>query len=494
MKKMFLFLVVTLMGIIANAQNPQDEIDYNYSGKWKGELTIETVQLPLVFDIGRYAEHECSVFIDSPSQGAYRIEGEGSIDDNKIEIKIPSINASFSGINLDNRKITGTFSQNGVELPLDLQLYENYCGGFEGPTSQLMPSWRELYEYLPIINKGGQPQKPLVGKLKLVMRHGRVLKPKQELREVRFTHDSITLAGTLALPKNREKPVTAVILISGSGTQDRDESILGLKPFKDISDELVRKGFAVLRYDDRGAGQSSPLKGNETTFDFARDAQAAFDYLMTVDEIDHSRIGYIGHSEGASIAFINAASDKRVAFVISLGGPGVKGSDLMVQQNISLLDMHGLQCTPEQKQELADIFESIAQINDTEKLRNTLREKMKKSTLQSYTDEQIEMQVNAMTSPWYMEWIRFDPAPYLKKITCPLLALNGEWDFQVDAYQNLEAIATNKEDATCLIVPYHNHMFQESRLKDESMDYGALGNISYSTLYAITTYIRHIKK
>lgn len=424
----------------------------HFSGNWEGKLSLGFNKLPLVFHISQSTTHECTVTLDSPAQGTNGIPCEGTIDGASIEINVPAIGASFKGKMESNDVINGTFSQNGFNLPLKLT-----CTQIGNTDTDALK-----------------------------------VKPKNE-NSVLFNNGDITLAGTLALPDvscGVKEPYPAVVLVSGSGTQDRDETILGHKPFKVISDFLTQHGVAVLRYDDRGAGESSLLKGNETTMDFAHDAMAALQFLAGEKLIDTKRIGYIGHSEGGQIAFINAASAPSVAFVISLAGPAVSGRDVMVQQNLSILDFQGIPYTQNQVDELKTIFNHIATIEDTVKLRETLRADLAASTLQHYSAEQIEQSVDVMTSPWYISSIRFNPTPYLQKINCPVLALNGEWDFQVDAKQNLDAIKTSVKNATCITLPGHNHLFQEAPSRAESLNYGTLGEISQQTLDAILEFIK----
>ena len=444
-KLLFTSLMIFFIGFAVSA--------LSFSGKWEGTLKAGLVKLRLVFNIQESQDGTLSATLDSPNQGATDIPCDATRvpGNDKIEINVPLYHAKFTGA-LNNGKIEGTFSQNGLNLPLTMEKVEKENSNPDLPQET---SNQESYDYL-------------------------------------FKHDGVTLAGQLDMPPaSFSRPCPAVILISGSGTQDRDEALLGLKPFKVISDYLTSHGIAVFRYDDRGAGESSPLNGNETTLDFAKDAQAAFDLVCDQYEmIDPTCIGYIGHSEGGQIAFVNAASDKRVAFVVSLAGPAASGRDVMVKQNLSLLDMMGVPYTQSQVDEVSAIFDDIVNIADTVALRESLRKRLTASTLQHYTDEQIEQNVAAMTSPWYITYIRFNPKPYLEKITCPVLALNGEWDFQVDAKQTLDALKTSVKNVQCKLLPKHNHLFQECASKFESMNYATQGNISSITLDYIKDFIK----
>ena len=473
--KKFLFTALMLLGIgFATSA-------LSFSGKWEGTLDLGMAKLRVVFDLHELADGSLSATLDSPDQGVTGIPCEAKRLPGyyKLEIKVPSINACYTGAIDETRghTIVGTFTQNGYELPLELGCTMHYDG--------------DVVRYL-------KPEKPQT--LSMMSKDGKIIetpddewKGSYNFQEVKFGHDDVTLAGTLYMPSGGgDNGFPAAIIVSGSGTQDRDGNMMGIKPYASIASYLHSRGIAVLCYDDRGAGKSSPLKGNETTFDFARDAQAAFDYMMTVNGIDHSRIGYIGHSEGGQIAFINAASNPRVAFVVSLAGPATSGRDVMVKQNLSLLDMMGVPYTPTQVEEVSAIFDDIVNIADTTALRESLRKRLAASTLQRYTNEQLEQTVAVMTSPWYITSIRFDPKPYLEKITCPVLALNGEWDFQVNAEQTFESLRANVKNVRCELLSEHNHMFQKCSSKLESMNYATQGNLSWQTCDLIENFIKGI--
>ena len=473
--KKFLFTALMLLGIGFAASA------LSFSGKWEGTLDLGGATLRVVFNIHELADGTLSATLDSPDQGVTGIPCEATRLPGyyKLEIKVPSINASYTGA-IDETKgqtIVGTFTQNGYELPLELGCTMHYDG--------------DVVRHL-------KPEKPK--KLSMMTKDGKIIEtPEDEwkgsynFQEVKFGHDDVTLAGTLYMPSGGGgNGFPAAIIVSGSGTQDRDGNMMGIKPYASIASYLHSRGIAVLCYDDRGAGESCPLNGNETTFDFARDAQAAFDYLMTVNGIDHSRIGYIGHSEGGQIAFINAASDKRVAFVVSLAGPAASGRDVMVQQNLSLLDLQGVPYTQTQVNEISSIFDDIVNIADTTALRNSLRSRLAASTLQRYTADQLEQAVAVMTSPWYLTSIRFNPKPYLEKITCPVLALNGEWDCQVDAKQTFDALKASVKNVRCELLQQHNHMFQKCNSKLESFNYPTQGDISWTTLGLIEEFIKGV--
>ena len=448
------------------------------SARWEGTVQVGLRPQTLKFNISESFDGSLEAYISAVNGEETRIACEASRLPGyyQIEIKIPSINSCFTGTVIDHNSIEGTFVRDGKKQPLKL-MCKDYDTG-------------EVVQYLRPVKPRTLPVMKDGDTTKLIKKEW---KGNLNFQEVTFGHDNVTLAGTLYMPSGTgTHGVPAAIIVSGSGTQDRDGSMMGLTPYRAIAEDLLCHGVAVLTYDDRGAGESSPLKGNETTLDYARDAQAAFDFLMNTPGINHSRIGYCGHSEGGQIAFINASRDPRVAFVVSLAGPAVSGRDVMVQQNLSLLDISGITCTPAQVAELNGIFDDIVNIADTAQLQQSLRQRLAASTLQHYTPELLEQSVALMTTPWYMTFVRLDPKPYLEKINCQVLALNGEWDFQVDAEQTFNALKASLKNVTCKILPEHNHMFQKCPSKLASLNYASQGDISETTLRLILEFIKGV--
>ncbi len=288
----------------------------------------------------------------------------------------------------------------------------------------------------------------------------------------------ITLGGTLTMPRNGTK-LPAVILISGGGPQDRNSQFLGHKPFLVIADYLTRQGFAVLRYDDRGVGKSSGDFASATSLDFATDAESALVYLRSRKEIDPQKIGFAGHSEGGLIGAIVASGSKDVHFLVSLAGPGVVGIDGMILQTELIsraggVDEDGMARIRKLNQETAEI---IMQSADTIVLREKLTA-YTKANLENYPDKMfppgmpkeqlLKDQIDRMCTPWYQFIYKTDPAVYFRKVTSPVLALNGSKDLQVDARQNLPAITKavkegGNPNVTALVLPDLNHFFQKSK-------------------------------
>ena len=445
MKKIIISMILAVACVAVAAS-------HNLAGKWTGTLKMGFNKLPLVLHIGQTADNALSATLDSPTQGGYGIECHAVMSGDTLRVGIPAIGGSYVAlVESGDSLLTGKFRQGSFELPLSM---------VKAVKEEIAPT--------------------------------PAARQDEAGTQVTFSHDDITLAGTLTVPEG-EGPFPAVVLVSGSGTQDRDESMLGLKPFKVLANFLTAHGVAVLRYDDRGAGKSSPATGLETTFDFALDAQAAFNFLKSQPRIDPHKTGYVGHSEGGQIAFINASRDKDVAFVVSLAGPAVKGRDLLIKQNLSILDMMGVPYSQAQVDEITHLFDAVVTIADTAQLRDELERSLRRSTLQHYTEEQLKQTVEVFTSPWYLTSVRLDPTPYLRKISCPVLALDGEWDCQVDATDNLAAIAATVPNNKCVKLPRHNHMFQDCASCSspaQSMNYGSLGDISQQTLEAILEFLQ----
>lgn len=290
-----------------------------------------------------------------------------------------------------------------------------------------------------------------------------------EVEEVTYDNsaDDVTLAGTLTLP-DAEKPVAAALLISGSGAQDRDETVAGHKPFWVIADHLSREGIAVLRVDDRGVGGSSPGTGSPTSEDLARDVKAGLDFLRKHPRIAPDKVGLVGHSEGGIIApLVASQSPKDVAFVVMLAGPGVPGSELLVEQAAAVLSASGAsEAVVEQaKEKQRQVMQVVTEVED---------EAEAKAQLKTILDPdgslaaQVDPQIDVVLSPWFRFFAEYDPAPTLKKVRAPVLVVAGGKDVQVVAEQNVPEIerALKKGKAKSVRVEVFdelNHLFQHAQ-------------------------------
>jgi dienelactone hydrolase len=440
--------IAVAVGLIIGFIIPASLCAQDILGTWHGKLTVPTGSLTIVFHISQTEQGTYVTTLDSPDQGANNIKtGTTSFQDSILNIQIPLIHASYKGKLNTDRTITGTFTQ-GIPLPLNLKRGED-----------LKP------------NRPQEPQPPLPYNTEEV--------------SVKNEQDGILLAGTLTLPQKGNK-FPAVVLVTGSGAQNRDEEIMGHKPFLVIADYLTRNGIAVLRCDDRGTAASQGIYANATNEDFAKDTEAMLNYLRSRKEIDTRKIGIIGHSCGGTIAFHIAAKDPAVAFIISLAGAAVQGDSLMLKQVELISKSQGMPDAIWQtmKPTLRNRYSLLQQTDKTpEELQKELYDDVTKTMSPEQlkdlnTVQQLSAQISSMTSPWYLHFMRYDPGKDLKKVKCPVLALNGEKDIQVDASMNLNAIRqkiteNGNKKVTVKAYPKLNHLFQTCE-KGILAEYGQL--------------------
>ncbi len=444
MKTLFLSFITFLFSISLMAQNFEKPL----LGDWKGELSISGMKLPLIFHISKIENEQdentniFSATMDSPAQGAKDIPvSEVSFLDNNLTIKISNLGASYEGKIISETQIEGIFKQAGQSFPMVLNKME------KGSEKE-------------ILNRPQEPKAPFDYKTEEVQFQNR--KAKEET----------ILAGTLTLPKNTNQETPVVILISGSGAQNRNQEILGHKPFLVIADYLTKNGIAVLRYDDRGTAQSTGVFEGSTSKDFATDVEAAIDFLKTRKDINTKKIGLIGHSEGGMIAPMIAANrQKDVAFIVLLAGVGVNGSELLVEQQQAIGKLSGMsqQDLAKSKRENEGAFRIINEITDEKLLQEKMTLYLTDSVNQddfppSMTKEEyINAQLSLITSPWMSYFLRYNPKENLSKTVCPILAVNGDKDVQVDAKINLTAIEKATQEAANATIKYFpnlNHLFQ----------------------------------
>lgn len=429
-----------------------------FDGYWKGSLAG---RIPVVFRISG----DSVATLSSPRQGVIDIPCDTIVTDPEartVRISLKALNLEYKGtMSADGSVIDGTFVQ-GMALPL--QLTPGSADDVALPRPQT-------------------PRPPFF----------------YNVEEVTFTPEGREniLAGTLTFPATRQPKdgFTAAVLLTGSGAQNRDEEIMGHKPFAVIADWLTRCGYAVLRFDDPATGSSTPDPAGGTTFDNAAYALSAIEYLKGRKEINPKSIGLIGHSEGALTAFIAAAADTAdVAFVISLAGPGVKGKELLIRQNEMLANFGGAPLSQEKLGKVRELFSMIDTTADTTGMRSRAKEIVAEISPE-LTPEQVAAEVSKMTTPWYLTFVRTDPSQFLSQIKCPLLAINGSWDIQVDADMNLNAIAAAMPSATIVKPEGLNHLLQEAPSYESSFSYGAIEQtISPEVLETISKWLAKISK
>jgi fermentation-respiration switch protein FrsA (DUF1100 family) len=421
---------------ILAADGPAAQID----GSWQGSLKAGAFELRVVFHIDKDEKGQLKATLDSPDQGAKGIPVDAvslSGDDVKIEIK--RIGGSFEGkLAEGGGAISGQWKQLGKTAPLDLKRLEKK----------------------PEDGRPQDPKKPY---------------PYAE-EEVAYENAAakIKLAGTLTLPK-ADKSVPAVLLITGSGPQDRNETVMGHRPFLVLADYLTRHGIAVLRVDDRGVGGSTGDTSTSTTDDLAGDVQAGVEFLKARKEVDPRRIGLIGHSEGGIIAPLVASRSGDVAFIVLLAGTGVTGDEIINRQGelIAAAMYQGEELAKVKAGQVVNrqISKILKEETDPAKAEAQIRELLAKTGeladgLQGETLEAVvDAQLKQILSPWFRYFLSHDPTHALRKVRCPVLAINGEKDLQVDPKQNLAPIeaalkAGGNTDYTTKEMPGLNHLFQ----------------------------------
>lgn len=401
------------------------------TGVWNGTINIGQTSLPLVFHISsQNGKNICT--IDSPDQGAKNIPTTITyLDADSICLQIQQIGASYRG-KLHNNQIKGFFSQSGMQFQLNLK-----SGDF-------------------IRERKQTPKAPL-------------LYPTEE---VTFENpsDHAQLSGTLSYPITYaiSKDIPVVLLVTGSGQQNRDEEIMGHKPFAVIADYLAKMGIASLRYDDRGFGKSTGNLNDATSHTFMTDALAGINYLKSKGKF--SKIGILGHSEGGMIAFMAAVeAPNDIDFIVSLAGTAVKGSEILLKQNEILLS-----ATPQTaiySKDYCKVLDKILQLQSEST--KTYNDEEAKAIVGQYATQvgaklpepalQNLQKVLLTSNPWFKYFIAYDPTDAISKTTCPVMAINGDKDTQVDAVLNLETLRkTLPENKKHLIKSYIglNHLFQ----------------------------------
>lgn len=443
MKKAFL-LIALFSHIIICGQD--------ISGKWYGKLNVMGAELHLGLN---FTTNDSSYTgtMDIPQQNAIGITLTSVTFENKtLVFKFDQAKFSYSGKLNDANEFDGVFSQNGQNFPLRLSRTKT-----------------EVKK----INRPQEPKPPFA----------------YEIEDVTFQNekDKITLGGTFTYPRKENFP--AVILISGSGQQDRNSEIFGHKPFWVIADYLTQNGIGVLRIDDRGVGKSGGNPATSTSYDFATDIEAAVTFIKTKKGVNPKKIGLIGHSEGGMIAPIVASKDKKINFIILLAGPGIPCDELLLEQTYLLGKTSGM--SESELENIRKINQSVYSIAKSNKTDTEARKALETVFSSLYSEnpefttssaaEKIQIlnqQIDPVLTPWFRYFVRFEPKHYLEKVKCPVLVLNGEKDLQVAPKTNMEGIknalikARNK-NVTLKEYPNLNHLFQEC-ITGTTEEYGAI--------------------
>lgn len=432
MNKRILVIMLLLISAltVSNAQ----------TGTWSGKLDIQGSKLSLVFHL-----NDENPTMDSPDQGAKGIpvqleKGQAG----KIIVRIPSLGASYEGQWLINR-IVGTFKQMNVSLPLTLN---------------------------PGEDKPKRPQTPL-GPF------------PYETEEVTFANGNVTLEGTLTLPEGYSHNTPALVMITGSGIQNRDEEIFEHKPFAVIADALARAGIATLRYDDRGFNAYSGDLNECTVEDFKNDALAGIRFLRG----RFAKVGVIGHSEGGSIAMMLAA-EKEADFIVSLAGMAVSGAETLIWQNRTGLIAAGF------SEEIADTYCKLLAEAYGAAINGDVMPKTDHKDLPDMLKRNFQAVAAQIRTPYMMDFLSLDVRNLMDRITCPVMALNGTKDIQVEFEMNLAAIVNGlKENSKNIIVPIAgvNHLFQNCNTGAVSEYKEIEETISPAVLEMIVTWLSEFK-
>ena len=421
-------------------------------GDWQGSLQVGPQSLPLVIHLTP-GEGGLAATMDSPAQGAMGIPVSSvRTSGDSLVFEVQVIQGRYEGVRRADGSVEGTWSQGPNSLPLVLERVP------EGEAPAAVPT------------PADRPQTP---RCPCPYEADEVVVPNPEA--------GIELAGTLTLPPS-EGPVPGVVLVSGSGPQDRDETLMGHKPFAVLADHLTRSGIAVLRYDDRGVGGSSGEFAAATSEDFASDADAALAWLAARPEVDAGAVGIVGHSEGGLVGPLVAARGDRARFLVLLAGPGVPGRDILRTQSRAVAELEGV--SPEvieiNGRVLEALFQVIAETPDPGEAAARARDVLADAVAEMDPEDRaaagipqgdaapwLDAQVAQFNSPWMRYFISYDPAPVLETVRIPVLALNGTLDAQVDAEINLDAIGAaltrgGNPDHTEEALPGLNHLFQEA--------------------------------
>ena len=403
MKKLILFSLISLLSIGTKAQ------DSDLKGAWTGKLNVFGNELTVVF---HFNGEDCT--LDSPDQGVKGVPAKLERTVTGIKVAVPSINASYEGVNM-GESIMGTFKQHGQSFPLTIK---------------------------PGLLKRNRPQTP-------------AMPYPYQTQEVSFNNGDAILKGTLVIPENASRQTPVLLMVTGSGLQNRDEEIFEHKPFAVIADALARAGIATLRYDDRGFGESTGDVVNCTTEDLKNDAFAGVQLLRS----RFDKVGVIGHSEGGTIALILAA-EKKVDFIVSLAGMAVSGKETLLWQNRLALAAAN---TPS---ETIDVYcNALDEVFDA-CISGTAMPSTTQYNLPTSLAQNLAVVTKQLQTPYMKQFLTLDSRPLLGNITCPVLALNGSKDTQVEPESNLGALrsglqknAKNKLEA----IEGVNHLFQHCK-------------------------------
>lgn len=419
------------------ASTTQAQTMPNPTGIWEGSLDVSGHALRTVFEL-KGQPMALTGTLAVPQQGVTGLPLSSAIvRHDSLLLAADKIGGRFAGrFAADGQQVTGVWHQGGAQLPLTLKRSSTAAQAAAAPRRPQEPTGPQPYRALDLTfpnAKGG-----------------------------------FSLAGTLTLPQGKG-PFPAVVLVSGSGPQDRDEAVFGHKPFLVLADYLTRRGFAVLRYDDRGTAKSGGTFAGALTTDFTADAQAALAYLRTRSDINARQVGLIGHSEGGLVAWQAAAQPQGPDFVVSLAGTGLPGDAVLLRQQADLARAAGADSAAigANRRLHATMFATLRRLPATATTAEATQQLAAVMQQQTHglSAAEAQQQTGRLVSPWLRSFLLTDPATYLANVKCPVLALNGTTDLQVAADENLPAIeqglkAARNANVTVRALPGLNHLFQ----------------------------------
>lgn len=460
--KNILAVVLAFVSTVAVAQD--------IVGSWNGVLDAGPAKLNVVFHI----KADKTATMDSPDQGAMDIPATVRyLASDSICVEIEALKVVYSG-KLAGDGIKGVFSQMGYSFPLDLKRGEL------------------------ALNRPQMPQPPFPYGMKEVTFENNGTDP---FSGKQTAAGSARLNGTLTLPQNFRKGMPVVLMVTGSGQQNRDEELMGHKPFLVIADCLARHGVATLRYDDRGVGKSTGDYSKATTYDNMLDALAGIDFLRGTKEF--GPVGILGHSEGGCIAAMLAARGK-ADFIVSLAGPVLPGDSILLRQNRDILLASGILGEKDADKYNVALGRMIDYIRSGNKNRfSTPESVVAMLTLDLNLNDMLKKMLSetykTMDDPWMTYFLSYNPAADFSKVKCPAMLLFGEKDVQVNAAANAKAAETLVKGDSRLgrnvkIYPGLNHLFQPSA-SGLPMEYGKIETtVSETVLSDIAQWITGVTK
>ena len=450
---MRIIITALLLSLFSISSFSQD-----YVGNWIGEISTPNGILDFAFNISKNGDNYEST-LDIPKQGLNGAKAETTkLNDTLLTITFPNFNLEYKGSINDKNEITGNLFKGGYPVPLNLKRGEI------------------------VLNRPQEPKPPF----------------NYYSENITFnSSDDLKLEGTLTLPK-KDGIFPVVIIISGSGPQNRDGEMFGHKPYYVIADHLTKNGFGVLRFDERGVGKSEGNFNTATIEELSADIKSAINYLKTRNDVNVSKIGLIGHSIGGIIAPKVASEVKDVDFIVLMAAPGINGDKLMLSQKAALertMGMNELQIA--QGQELVKgAYDIIVSTNlDNQALKDSLNSFYIKKYGKMFPEVQRETLVNQITGNEVLSLIKSKPSKYLEKVNCPVLAINGNKDFQVPSKENLNAIKdaiekNGNNEVTIIELEKLNHLFQECNTGISSEYSEIEQTISPNVLDLITDWIK----